>query len=82
MLKVAVGDLQQVLNGGNVQIFGQAVPLLGLRDTRAIIQGTLASLPPGSPLAPALRQVVQFANLAVGGARTSPARCWARSGPP
>jgi len=67
VLKVAVGDLQQVLNGGKVQILGQAVPLLGLRNTRAIVEGTLAALPPGSPLAPALRQVARFANLATEG---------------
>lgn len=67
VLKVAVGDLQQVLNGGEVQILGQAVPLLGLRDTRTIIQGTIASLAPRSTLAPALRQVARFADLAVEG---------------
>jgi ABC-2 family transporter protein len=67
VLRVAIGDLQQVLNGGTLQFFGQSVPLLGLRNSRAIIQGTLASLPPHSPLRPALRQVIDFANLAVDG---------------
>jgi ABC-2 type transport system permease protein len=67
VLRVAVSDLQQVLNGGTIQFLGQNVPLLGLRNSRAIIQGATASLPPRSPLRPALRQVVQFADLAIGG---------------
>ncbi len=67
VLRVAVSDLQQVLNGGTVQILGQHVQLLGLRNARTIVQGTLASLPPGSPLRVALRQVVAFADLAIQG---------------
>jgi hypothetical protein len=67
VLKVAVVDLQRVLNGGTLQFLGQTVPLLGLRNTREIIVGTIASLPSGSPLRTALRQVVAFANLAIGG---------------
>lgn len=67
VLRVAVNDLQQVLNGGTIQFLGQAVPLLGLRNARAIVQGTIASLPPGSSLRVALRQVVNFADLAIGG---------------
>jgi ABC-2 family transporter protein len=67
VLRVAVADLQQVLNGGTLQFLGQNVSLLGLRNTRAIIEGTIASLPPSSPLRPALRQVVAFADLAITG---------------
>jgi ABC-type multidrug transport system permease subunit len=67
VLRVAVNDLQQVLNGGKLQFLGQNVPLLGLRNSRAIVQGTLASLPADSPLRPALRQVVNFASLAIEG---------------
>jgi ABC-2 type transport system permease protein len=67
VLRVAVSDLQQVLNGGTLQFFGQKVPLLGLRNARAIVRGTIASLPPNSPLSPALKQVVGFADLAIGG---------------
>ena len=50
VLRVAVGDLQQVLNGGSVNILGQNVPLLGLRNSRTII-GT------SSPMV-SVRQVV------------------------
>jgi ABC-2 family transporter protein len=67
VLGVAISDLRQVLNGGRLQFLGQNVPLLGLRNARAIVQGTLASLPANSPLRPALKQVVDFANLAVTG---------------
>jgi ABC-2 type transport system permease protein len=67
VLRVAVNDLNQVLNGGKLQFLGQNVPLLGLRNSRTIIQGTLASLPPNSPLRPALKQVVNFADLAIQG---------------
>jgi len=67
VLRVAVTDLQQVLNGGKLQFLGQSVPLLGLRNARAIVQGTIASLPANSPLRPALKQVVDFADLASGG---------------
>ena len=67
VLRVAVNDLQQVLNGGKLEFLGQNVPLLGLHNARAIVQGTIASLPADSPLKPALKQVVNFADLAIGG---------------
>jgi ABC-type transport system involved in cytochrome c biogenesis permease component len=64
---VAVTDLREVLNGGTVQILGQRVHLLGLRNARTIVQGTVASLPARSDLRVALGQVVGFANLAIEG---------------
>ncbi len=67
VLRIAVNDLQQVLNGGTLQFLGQNVPLLGLKNARAIVQGTIASLPANSNLRPALKQVVDFADLAIGG---------------
>jgi ABC-2 type transport system permease protein len=67
VLRVAVTDLRQVLNGGTLQFLGQNVPLLGLHNARAIVQGTIASLPANSPLRPALSQVVNFANFAIAG---------------
>ena len=79
VLQVAITDLQQVLNGGSVQILGQNVRLLGLRNARTIVQGTLASLPSSSPLRPALGQVISFADLAIEGL-ASPSPCSARSG--
>ncbi len=67
VLRVAVGDLQRVLNGGTIQFLGQNVRLLGMRNVRTIIEGTIASLPAGSPLRVALAQVASFANIAVAG---------------
>jgi ABC-2 type transport system permease protein len=67
VLRVAVADLQKVLNGGSIQILGENVNLLGLRDSRTILQGSIASLPKRSTIAVALRQVVGFANLAIEG---------------
>ncbi len=67
VLRVAVEDLQRVLNGGTIQFLGQTFHLLGMRNARTIIAGALAALPPHSPLRVALAQVEQFANLAVAG---------------
>jgi ABC-2 type transport system permease protein len=67
LLRVALADLQQVLGGGSIRALGQTVHLLGLRNARAIVAGTLAGLPRGSPLRPALGQVISFADLAIQG---------------
>lgn len=67
VLKVAVSDLQQVLNGGTINFAGANYPLLGLRDSRTIIAGTIGTLPRSSPLIAPLRQVVNFASLAIEG---------------
>jgi len=67
VLRVAVTDLQQTLNGGTLTFLGQKVPLLGLKNSRTIVQGTIGSLPKDSPLVPALKQVVNFATLAIDG---------------
>jgi ABC-2 type transport system permease protein len=67
VLRVAVSDLQQVLNGGKLTFLGQSVPLLGLRNSRTIVQDTIAALPKDSPLRPALTQVANFANIAIQG---------------
>jgi ABC-2 type transport system permease protein len=67
VLRVAVTDLHQVLNGGTINFAGQNFQLLGLRLSRSIIEGAVAALPRGSPLRPALRHVVAFADLAIAG---------------
>ena len=67
VLRVVVSDLQEVLNGGSVNLLGQNVPLLGLRNTRTIVEGTIGSLPKRSTLIPALHQVIGFADLAIEG---------------
>jgi hypothetical protein len=67
VLKTVVADLQLVLDGGRISLFGRTLDLLGLKNTRTIVQGAVVALPPGSSLAPALEQVVHFAALAIDG---------------
>ncbi|MBV8432011.1 MAG: ABC transporter permease [Solirubrobacterales bacterium] len=67
VLRVAINDLQQVLNGGTINLAGENFQLLGLRDSRAVVQGAIAAIPRSSPLRPALQHVVGFADLAIAG---------------
>jgi ABC-type multidrug transport system permease subunit len=67
VLRVAVSDLQRVLGGGRVSLLGHSVALLGLRDSRTIVDGAIASLPRRSPLRVALGQVSAFASEAIDG---------------
>ena len=67
VLRATTTDLQQVLNGGTVNIAGQNVSLLGLRNTRTIVNDAASTLPSASPVRAALRQVVAFADLAIAG---------------
>jgi hypothetical protein len=67
VLGVATQDLQQVLNGGSIEFLGQTFPLLGLRDSRKVLQGTVAALPKNSNLRAPLKQVISFADLAIEG---------------
>lgn len=67
VLKVAVSDLDQVLNGGSINLIGEHFSLLGLKNSRTVISDAIATLPHDSPLVPALAKVVRFADLAVDG---------------
>ncbi len=67
VLHVAVSDLQLTLSGGTLRFLGATVALLGLKQSRAIVAGVSAALPPHSPMRAALGQVVSFADLAIGG---------------
>jgi ABC-2 type transport system permease protein len=67
VLHVAISDLQKVLNGGSINLLGQNVGLLGLKNSRTILQGSIASLPKNSSVGQALKPVVAFANLAIAG---------------
>ena len=67
VLAAATRDLQQVLNGGTVNIAGENVPLLGLRNSRTIVQSAIQTLPTDSPVRTALKQVAAFADLAIEG---------------
>ncbi len=67
VLKIAISDLQQVLNGGKINLAGENFNLLGLKNSRAIVQSAIPAVPQSSGLRPALRQVVSFADLAIQG---------------
>ena len=67
VLRVAVADLQRVLGGGRISLLGHSTHLLGLRNSRAIVDGTIASLPRRSALRVALGQVSAFATEAIDG---------------
>jgi ABC-2 type transport system permease protein len=67
VLRVAVADLQRVLNGGSISFLGESFHLLGLRSSRTLLRGAIAGLPARSALRSALGQVVGFADLAIEG---------------
>lgn len=67
LMKTVIADLQKVLDGGSISFLGRSIHLLGLRGVRAIAEGTIASLPRGSGLSPALQQVARFAGMAIDG---------------
>jgi ABC-type multidrug transport system permease subunit len=67
VLRAATSDLQQVLSGGTIDFAGQTVPLLGLRNTKTIVQSAIDKLPSNSPVRDSLRQVAAFADIAIQG---------------
>jgi ABC-2 type transport system permease protein len=67
LTKLVIVDLRKVLDGGSLGFLGQRIDLLGLRGAQAIVRSTIASLPRGSKLVPALRQVADFAGVAIDG---------------
>jgi hypothetical protein len=67
VLHVAITDLQQVLSGGTISFLGQDFHLLGLRDSKTIVDQAIAKLPTSSPLRAGLKHVSAFANLAIEG---------------
>jgi ABC-type transport system involved in cytochrome c biogenesis permease component len=67
LLTTIAADLRLVLTGGKISFLGHSLDLLGLRNTRTIVMGAISSLPADSTLAPALGQVVRFANVAIDG---------------
>ena len=67
VLRVAVTDLQQVLDGGSINFLGQNFPLLGLRKSNDIIKSAITALPKQSPTRAQLQRVASFANVAIEG---------------
>jgi ABC-type multidrug transport system permease subunit len=67
VLRVAVSDLQQVLDGGVINILGNNVHLLGLRSSKTVVDSAIASLPRNSSVVRSLTQVSSFAAIAIEG---------------
>jgi ABC-2 type transport system permease protein len=63
--QVAVDDINLLLDGGEFNLFGRSLNILGLRKTEAILQAALRTLPPDAPERPELESVQRFATLAV-----------------
>jgi ABC-type multidrug transport system permease subunit len=63
--EIAVQDINLLLDGGEFNLFGRSLDILGLRKTEDILQATLRTLPRDAPQRPALESVERFANLAV-----------------
>ena len=57
VLRVAVADLQQVLDGGVINILGNDVHLLGLRTSKTLIDSAISTLGHRSPVVASLAQV-------------------------
>lgn len=63
--EIAVQDIDLLLDGGELNLFGRRLDILGLRRTQQILEEALRTLPPGVPQRARLRQVERFAQLAV-----------------
>jgi hypothetical protein len=55
--------LDLLINGGQFEVIGQSVQILGLRATAQILEALQPALPPG-PLRNSMREVIQFAQQA------------------
>jgi ABC-type multidrug transport system permease subunit len=62
---IAVQDIRLLLDGGDFELLGRTLHILGLRRTEAILAATLKTLPAGARQRPPLIQVRDFAGLAV-----------------
>ena len=63
--EIAVKDIDLLLDGGEFDLFGRTLNILGLRQTEAILQSALRTLPRDAPERAELARVERFANLAV-----------------
>jgi ABC-2 type transport system permease protein len=62
---IAVQDIRLLLDGGDFELLGRTLRILGLRRTEAMLAATLKTLPPGARQRASLMQVRDFAGLAV-----------------
>jgi ABC-2 type transport system permease protein len=62
---IAVQDIRLLLDGGDFDLLGRTLHILGLRRTEALLAAALRTLPPRAPQRAQLQQVRTFASLAV-----------------
>ncbi|MDQ6914601.1 MAG: ABC transporter permease [Actinomycetota bacterium] len=62
---IAVQDIRLLLDGGDFDLLGRTLHILGLRKTEALLTAALRTLPPRAPQHPPLQRVRDFAGLAV-----------------
>jgi ABC-2 family transporter protein len=63
--RITVGYIDMLLDGGEITILGRQIPILGLRNSKRIVESVIAALPQGDPSRAALDQVNRFATLAI-----------------
>nr|WP_246344661.1 ABC transporter permease [Conexibacter arvalis] len=63
--QVTLRYIDMLRDGGELTILGREVPILGLRDSRRILDSVIATLPRDAPERTALDQVNRFATLAI-----------------
>ena len=63
--RIAVEDIRLLLNGGQFDLLGRTLDILGLRRTEALLTAALGTLPRRAPQRPPLERVKSFAGLAV-----------------
>ena len=62
---IAAQDIKLLLDGGTFDLLGRTLNILGLKQTKTILDATIATLPKNSANRIALQQVTQFAQLAI-----------------
>jgi ABC-2 type transport system permease protein len=62
---IAIQDIRLLLDGGDFELLGRTLHILGLRRTEAILAATLKTLSPGARQRAPLTEVRDFAGLAV-----------------
>jgi len=64
LAEAAVGYLDLIGTGGQFEIFGRELDVLGLQRSERILRDALAELPRGSPARAEVERVIEFAGLA------------------
>jgi hypothetical protein len=63
--EIAVEDIKLLLDGGELELFGRTLQILGLRKTQQMLEAAIATLPRDAPQRRSLSEVERFAALAV-----------------